>query len=77
LKSDEYLKGHPNVSTFDLYGYLAEDGSAAANANMLRVGYRDGSDSHPNREANKTIAPLFVDFVIRAIQNYRAVTVSR
>ncbi len=37
---------------------------------MLRQGYRDGEDSHPNRKANETIAPIFVEFVIDAIEDY-------
>lgn len=73
LKSDEYLRGHRNVFTFDLYGDLAEDNPSAADANMLRASYRDGSDSHPNRKANETVGPVFVDFIIHAIQSYRTV----
>ena len=37
---------------------------------MLRGSYRDGSNTHPNREANEQIAPLFVDYSIRSIQSY-------
>jgi len=77
LKSDAYLKGHPNVLTFDLFGNLAESDPASLDYNMLRKDYRDGSDSHPNRIANETIGPLFADFVIQAIQNYRATSASR
>ncbi len=64
LKSDEYLSGHPNVFTFDFFGYLAEDNPAAPDYNMLRAEYREGEDSHPNQVANKTIGPLFADFII-------------
>jgi hypothetical protein len=76
LKSSEYLNGRRNVFTFDLYGYLAEDDSTSPDDNMLRRAYREGSDSHPNQLANETIGPLFVDFVIKAIQDYRAVSTS-
>ncbi len=72
LKSDEYLKGHPNLFTFDLFGYLAESDPMSPERYMLRAAYRDGTDSHPNREANRTIGPLFVDFVIKAVESYRA-----
>lgn len=56
LKSDEYLSGHPNVFTFDFFGYLAEDDPASPDYNMLREAYRDGTDSHPNATANEAKA---------------------
>ena len=77
LKSSEYLNGHRNVFTFDFYGYLAEDDPASPDYNMLRKAYREGSDSHPNQIANKTLGPLLVDFVIPAIQDYRAAVAAR
>jgi hypothetical protein len=73
LASNDYLSGHPNMFTFDLFGYLAEDDPAAPDYNMLRRDYREGSDSHPNRVANETIGPLFAGFIIDAIQRYRPV----
>jgi len=66
LKSNEY------VFTFAFFGYLAEDDPTSPDYNMLREAYRDGTDSHPNATANETIGPLFVDFIINAIQTYRA-----
>ena len=72
LKSGEYLDGHPNVFTFDFFGYLAWDEPGSADNNMLRKAYRDDADSHPNQRANETIGPLFVDFVIAAAQSYRS-----
>lgn len=72
LRSDEFLVGHPNVFTFDFFGLLAEENPASPDYSMLRKGYRrEGSDSHPNKIANETTGPLFVDFVIEAIQSYR------
>ena len=71
LKSDEYLSGHPNVFCFDLFDYLAEDDPISPDYNMLRDRYRNSTDSHPNLTANKTIGPIFVDFVIDTIQSYR------
>lgn len=71
LKSDEFLTGHPNVFTFDLFGLLAEGDPAAPDFNMLRASYREGEDSHPNRLANEVIGPLFADFIIEATQTYR------
>jgi len=73
LASDEYLSGHPNVFTFDFFDLLVEDDSTVPDYNMLREAYRNGGDSHPNARANETIGPLFVDFIIDAIQTYRAV----
>ncbi len=72
LKSDEYLSGHPNVFIFDFFGYLAEGDQTLPDYSMLRAAYREGSDSHPNRLANETLGPLFVDFIINAVQRYRA-----
>jgi hypothetical protein len=77
LKSSEYLNGHRNVFTFDFYRYLAENDPASPDYNMLRKAYREGSDSHPNQIANKTVGPLLVDFVVSAIQDYRAAVASR
>lgn len=66
LASDEYLSGHANVFTFNFFDLLADPGN-----NMLRVEYRvDEYDAHPNELANRTIGPLFVDFVDRAIRAY-------
>ena len=73
LTSDEYLSGHPNVFTFDLFDSLAEADPTAPDCNMLREAYRDGTDSHPNATANETIGPRFVDFVINTVHTYRAV----
>ena len=68
LASDEYLSGHPNVFTFNFFHLLADPAT-----HMLRSEYRtDPSDAHPNEPANRTIAPLFVDFVDQAVKRYRA-----
>jgi hypothetical protein len=72
LKSDEFLKGHSNVVTFDLFDRLAEGNPQSPDFNMLRQDYREATDSHPNRAANEQIGPVFVDFVINAINKYRA-----
>ena len=73
LKSDEFLKGHSNVYTFDFFGLLAEDDPAAPDTHMLREEYREEEDSHPNRRANETVGSIFVQFVISAIDDYRVV----
>ncbi|MBC7249838.1 MAG: hypothetical protein H5T62_06080 [Anaerolineae bacterium] len=72
LESDEFLAGHPNVFTFDFFDLLAEEDPSAPDFNMLRAEYRDGEDSHPNELANQTIGPLFADFIVEAVQTYRA-----
>ncbi|MDH4135794.1 MAG: hypothetical protein OEW09_03625, partial [Anaerolineae bacterium] len=72
LKSEEFLAGHPNVFTFDFSDLLAEGAPSAPDFNMLRAAYREGEDSHPNQLANQTIGPLFADFIIEAVQTYRA-----
>ncbi|HIE39406.1 MAG TPA: hypothetical protein EYH30_09220 [Anaerolineales bacterium] len=76
LGSDEFLEGHPNVYTFDFFDLLAESDPVAPDHNMLREAYRDGEDSHPNQRANETVGPLFVEFVIGAVEDYRASGVS-
>lgn len=54
-----------NVSVFNLFDELASDSSAQAN--MLRREYRRllPFDSHPNKLASQTIAPKFVEFIIK------------
>lgn len=73
LASDEYLAGHANVVTFDLFDYLAVADTGAIESNMLRPDFRKGGDSHPNRVANESLGPVFVDFIIAAAQDYRGV----
>lgn len=72
LTSDQFLDNHVNVFTFDLFDLLAEGDSSAPDANMLRADYREGDDSHPNELANRTIGPLFADFIIESVQSYRS-----
>jgi hypothetical protein len=71
LTSDEYLAGHPNVFVFDFFDLLADPST-----NALRAEYQlspDNSDSHPNRLANETIGPLFVQFIDQSVQVYKHV----
>jgi hypothetical protein len=71
LTSEEFLTGHPNVFTFDFFDLLAERDPSASDFNMLRAAYREGEDSHPNELANRTIGPLFADFILDVVQAYR------
>jgi hypothetical protein len=66
LASDEYLSGHPNVFTFDFFDLLADPST-----NTLRADYQtDESDAHPNELANRTIGPIFADFIAQSITTY-------
>jgi hypothetical protein len=66
LASDEYLSGHPNVFTFNFFDLLADPST-----NMLRADYQaDEYDAHPNELANRTIGPLFADFVDQSVRSY-------
>lgn len=67
LGSEAFLGGHPNIVTFDFFGYLAGED------NFLRADYRyDDYDAHPNQRANATIGPLFVTFLDEAIRAFDA-----
>jgi hypothetical protein len=70
LASDAFLAGHSNLFVFDFFDLLADQ-----DTDMLRRDYQrdpDEADSHPNAMANRTIGPLFVDFVDEAVQVYRS-----
>lgn len=70
--NSEFLVGHSNVFTFDFFGLLAEGDANSPEYNMLRAEYREEMDSHPNEVANQTLGPLFAEFIVRAVQGYRA-----
>ena len=71
LASPEFTDGHPNLFVFNFFDLLAESDPAAADANMLKQVFRDGSDSHPNAAANQQIVPLMVKYVNEKIEQYR------
>jgi hypothetical protein len=71
LGSEEYLGGRTNVFTFDLFDLLAEEDPQSPEFNMLKAAFREDGDSHPNREANQRIGPMFVDVVIKSINDYK------
>ena len=71
LKSEEFLKGHSNLFTFDFFDLLAESDPTAPNFNMLRATYRAGTDSHPNQVANQDTAPNLVEFVTSAAEQFK------
>jgi hypothetical protein len=72
LGSPEFLDGHANLFTFDLFGSLEEKDPSSPEAHMLRPDYRDGDDSHPNAAANRVVAPLLADFIAKNARAYRA-----
>jgi hypothetical protein len=63
LNSADYLSGHANVVTFDLFGALANTN------NVLRPDY-DTGDSHPNALANAIIGPVFANFLCNSTRAY-------
>ncbi len=72
LASDEFLASHPNVQVFDFFDYLAEADPGRPDFNMLKENYRDGADSHPNRQANEELGPIFADFVVESVRDYQS-----
>lgn len=71
LMSDEFRQGRKNIAAFDLFDRLAESDPLAADANMLRQDYREGSDSHPTQAANQLIGPQLAEFIMAAIEQYK------
>jgi hypothetical protein len=75
LKSDEFVRGHPNLYVLDLWELLADQSPKSPYYNCLKGEYGgDTSDSHPNKPANQAIAPVFVKFITDAIENYSSIT---
>jgi len=72
LSLDEFLGNRHHVLTFDLFDLLAENDPNSPDMDMLRVEFRDGEDSHPNRLANETIGPIVSSFIIDAVDAARA-----
>jgi hypothetical protein len=72
LASPEYVGERANLFVYNFFAALAVDDPGAADDNMLRAEYRNGSDSHPNELANEQIGPELVEFVIKAIDTYRS-----
>jgi hypothetical protein len=76
LKSPEFLQGHPNLVTFDLFDVLAAPNVPGnATRNMLRYEYELGhsnTDSHPNAAANLVVGPLLGAALVAAAQGNNA-----
>ncbi|MBP7733735.1 MAG: hypothetical protein KA140_08300 [Caldisericia bacterium] len=71
LKSTDFLKSAPNVSTFDWFNMLAVSDQNSPYYSMLKPEYSpDGNDSHPNYTANFNTSPEFVKFVVSKATKY-------
>lgn len=73
LASPEFTDGHPNLFVYNLFDFLAEGNPTAEDTNMLKLAFRDGSDSHPNSTANQQVAPLLAKFVAEKIDQFRKI----
>lgn len=67
LASPGFVEGYDNIYVFNFFDLLAD--SSGNNTNMLRREYTSWfyRDSHPNKLANKTIGPLFSEFVLMVV----------
>ena len=70
LASDEYLAGHPNLQTFDLFDALAEEDPSRQDFNMLRQEDRAGEDSHPTPSADQRVGPQLAAFIVEAVHSF-------
>jgi hypothetical protein len=74
LTSHDFRMDLPNLVTFDFFDLLAEPADSDKDPNTLRGEYRSGRfgyDAHPNEEANRSIAPIFVDTLMDNIMLFR------
>jgi len=77
----EDKKPHANIFVFDFFGLAAELNGLPANGEMNCLKYEyegdhNGSDSHPNSLANRTIGPLFAQSIVDVI-NYQSTSTSK
>lgn len=68
LQSPDYLAGHANVFVFDLFDLLADPQTHTLRDVYQRTAVE--AESHPNRLANETVAPLFVAFIDQSVKAY-------
>lgn len=64
LLSEDFKRGLPNLYVFNLHGLLAENDPTSPKYGTLRADYRDGSDNHPNQQANQDVAPLLGNYIL-------------
>ena len=78
LLKESYAGNIQNFFVFDLAGYLRKTDKDSVDFNGLKRVYQISDDnSHPNQNANVYIRPLFVDFVVDAIEQYRNTIMKR
>ncbi len=67
LKSPEFLEDSSNLYVFDLFGLLIEQ--EGDNKNTLRRDFTSfiWLDSHPNKKANKLVAEILSDYLVKLI----------
>lgn len=72
--SPAFFNPASNLSVFDFYSYLSD--GEGKNKNMLRREYSPWffKDSHPNKKANIAIAPRFVAFISKVVNDRRDTT---
>jgi hypothetical protein len=68
---------HSNIFIFDFFNVVAESNEAPANGavNCLKYEYEgdhDGSDGHPNQQANQAAGEEFVNFMVQVFQSSHA-----
>lgn len=65
LLSKEFTQGVSNLHIFDFFGVLADENG------FLKQEYTRfiSRDSHPNKKANETIAPLFAKYLVKIAQS--------
>lgn len=74
MKSEDFLQDSTNIVTYDFFDALASKENSIRSPNTLLPEYRGflGLDSHPNIKANRTIGPLFLNFVLEKIKSFRS-----
>lgn len=66
LQSNDFLANSANIHVFDLFGQLA-DGKGYLRQEYTRFFPRD---SHPNKKANKAVAPLFATYLASIAKSF-------
>jgi len=61
LNSGEFLNSTKNIKVFNLFGYLSDDNGYLKPEYCPIIPF----DSHPNHRANKLIAPIFAEFIVK------------
>ncbi|HOW35200.1 MAG TPA: fibronectin type III domain-containing protein [Candidatus Omnitrophota bacterium] len=72
LKTDFLTENgpHANISVFDFRGYITDSNAGSQNFNYIKYEYElshTTADGHPNSLANRTIGPIFAQFIVGAI----------